>query len=619
MLENFSKVALNILNTMKIMSSTKTLGSEYLLSAMYNIEDSLCRFLFNEYNVDIKELEEELEKIEILRHDELVYTKELEKIFSYALELSSDNLVSDEHLFMAILNNKDSIAYDILIRLGFDINELINDVNEIYEFKDSLSDIPYLYNMTNNNTYNYVGISNYIEQIMVILKRKNKNNPILIGNAGVGKSAIVEGLASYIKDNNLGLEIVSLNIGSMLSGTKYRGDFEERLDNVVKAIIKKKNVIVFIDEIHTIVGSGSSESALDISNMLKPYLARNDFKVIGATTINEYNKYILKDKALQRRFEKVFVKEPSVIDTKKIMYGIIDDYEKYHNVLVKKDILDYIVNICDKRIITKKRPDKCIDILDSMMSYLSLKNIKEARMSDVDETINRILGYKENDEDIYFKSLLKYYFMYENNMNDKIIMKLRYGGNKEGYDILINDLKKLYGIEDEMILDLNLELINNNSLIGNYSNDGILIEHLKSYPTSVISLSNYHDSYYEISNIFNDMVDKGYILDSNLNHISTKNVILIYQNIIDSSNIGFNSKSLDSNSFDLIITYDKKTKFYNDNYIKTLKKYNIEASIMFDIDDNNKKIVNDMVYEIVENKRTGDITIYEENGIIKYR
>ncbi|MGM9972091.1 MAG: AAA family ATPase [Anaeroplasmataceae bacterium] len=629
MLEGFSRIALNIIDDMKKLSGSLELGSEYLLLAMYNIEDSLCHFLFNEYNVVKNEIEEELEKIEILRYDDKEYTDSLVNIFKYAKRISGSNPVSDEHLFMAILYVKDSIAYNLLIRLGFDIEELIDDVNEIYEFNSNKEiDLPYLYNMTANAGGSYVGIDDYIEQIMIILKRKNKNNPILVGNAGVGKTAIVEGLASYIVKNNIDMSIVSLNVGGMLAGTKYRGDFEERLSKTINEIIKRKNVIVFIDEIHTIVGSGSSESALDIANMLKPYLARNDFKVIGATTVMEYNKYFLTDKALQRRFEKVFVCEPSYENTRCILYGIKKDYELFHNVSISKKVLDYLLLRSDSTFINKKRPDKCIDVLDFMMSYLELKGKKIASISDVDECINKILGYKKSDDNIYNKCLLKYYFMYENDLTDKIILKLRYDGNKEGYNILIDDLKKLFGINEEMILELNLENYKESfmitSLVGappgyvGYNDEGLVTKHLKSYPISVIVLNNTLSGAYNVLELFNDMATKGFIYDKLGNYISTKNTILIYKDITNNYSIGFNSKLQDEISFDEVISYNIAPKINNDKYINLLRKYNIEASILYEVNDTNKLETIDTIYNLVKNKKKNKVTLYEENGKIKY-
>lgn len=628
MLEEFSKRAIDIINRLKELSSYKKLGSEYLLKAMYEIDDSLCHFLFTEYNVKAEEIDEELNDIEIIRYDDSIYTKELTNIFNTAKKMADKDKVSDEHIFMAILYTKDSIAYQMLERLGFDIKDLINDVNEIYDFNSNEIDMPYLYNMTSNIKGTYIGIDDYIDRIMVILKRKNKNNPILIGNAGVGKTAIVEGLSKYIVENNIDMEIVSLNVGGMISGTKYRGDFEERLTKTIKEIIKRKNIVLFIDEIHTIVGSGSGESSLDISNMLKPYLARNDFKVIGATTLSEYNKYILPDKALQRRFETVFVSEPTLEETKRILYGIKKDYEDYHKVVVPNKVLDYLIDATDSRINNKKRPDKCIDILDSMMSYLELHNIKKATINDVNNAINKTIGYKEGKDDIYYKCLYKYQFMYINNLVDKCILKLKYDGNDDGYNILLNDLKKLFGIKEENVLELNLanykESFMITSLIGappgyiGYDDDGVLSKHIKSYPISVISISNVSSGAPNIVVLLDDLYTKGFFYNKRGEYISSKNTILIYKDIASGHKIGFNSRVVDDFSFDESISYYKKKANLNIKYLDILKRYNVEASILFDIDDTNKMEVNDTIYNIVKNKTKGKITIFKENNRIKY-
>ena len=219
----------------------KTLGSEFLILAMYETEDSLCHFLLNEYEVTRDEILEKTNEIFVLRKKEGEYNKALEDILQKASELAKDNLVSEEHLFMAVLMNKNTIAAAILESMGLVISDLIEDVKEIYDFsKDDQSELGFVKNITklakNKELAKFVNRDEYLNKLDIIMNRRFKNNPLLIGNAGVGKTAIVEGYAERLCDEGSDLTILSLNITAMLAGTRYRGDFEERFDKFVKEI-----------------------------------------------------------------------------------------------------------------------------------------------------------------------------------------------------------------------------------------------------------------------------------------------------------------------------------------------------------------------------------------------
>ena len=223
-----------------------------------------------------------------------------------------------------------------------------------------------------------IGRDEEIRSITRILSRKTKNNPVLIGEPGVGKTAIVEGLATRIIKGDVpnslkNKSIWELDMGALVAGAKYRGEFEERMKKVIKEIEDNDDIILFIDEIHTLVGAGGAEGAIDASNILKPALARGKIRCIGATTTEEYKKFIEKDSALERRFQKIFVNEPSIGETKNILMNIKDIYEKYHNVIIDNDMIDYIINLSEKYIFDRNRPDKEIDILDEVASRVGLR------------------------------------------------------------------------------------------------------------------------------------------------------------------------------------------------------------------------------------------------------
>ena len=234
-----------------------------------------------------------------------------------------------------------------------------------------------------------------------ILARRTKNNPVLLGDPGVGKTAIVEGLAQKIQDGNIaeilrGKKIVQLNIGNLVAGTKYRGEFEERMRKLLKELRETGDVIIFIDEIHSIIGAGGAEGAVDAANILKPSLSRGEFQVIGATTLDEYRKYIEKDAALERRFQPVMVEEPSVDDTISILEGLRDRYESHHRVKISDDALVAAARLSSRYITERFLPDKAIDLIDEAAARARLKTMEiPANLKDIEHDLEEVRKEKE--------------------------------------------------------------------------------------------------------------------------------------------------------------------------------------------------------------------------------
>lgn len=639
---NFSDKAIEILKKVKIFSDEKKIakiGTEYLLHAMFEIEDSLCRFLFNEYKVLLSELIEEEDKLIIIRKNDKEYTNVFENIMKQAQALANDLTVSDEHIFYAMLLNKDCIGNFLLENLGLDLEELILDVKEIYDFNQKSEELEYTKNITklakNKELNAFVDRSYYIERLQVILNRKLKNNPILIGNAGVGKTALVEGLAKHFIEHGIKDEIISLNLGSMLAGTKYRGDFEQRLDNIIKDISKKKNVILFIDEIHTIVGAGTTEGSLDVANMLKPFLARNDFKLIGATTPAEYHKTIEKDKALNRRFQTIFIKEPSVSETIEILKGIKESYEEYHQTKVSNEMIEYIVHEADRRILKRFRPDKAIDVLDEALASNKTQNTHTLSILDVDNAIDNILCFKmdSNVEDLHFKELEKYRYLYEAGLLiNKVLLSIDYQGNMNGLNDLNLDLMNIFGITEEMILEIDLssysEYHNIASLIGappgyvGYEDEGLLSTHILKYPINIVIVKNFSRGHVVVQNLFNSILGKGSFYDKKGNLINCNNTILIICNKLESKNgLGFiNQPNPTDDIFDEHLSYHEEDKQnYDTLFVKALKKYNLDIFFDFVVTKDKMKALNILISDLLKNRITGKYCIYEENSIYKYK
>jgi ATP-dependent Clp protease ATP-binding subunit ClpC len=330
--------------------------------------------------------------------------------------------VSPEHILLALLNQEEGMAYTILksFNLNFAIisEELLAFLSGNYEDKVSdkntmenkKADTPMLDKYGRDLTAlskeqgldPVIGRDNETQRLLEILCRRIKNNPCLIGEPGVGKTAVVEGLAQRIVEGNIpeilkSKRVISLDLTSMIAGAKYRGEFEERLKKTMEEIIKDKDIIIFIDEIHTIIGAGGAEGAIDASNILKPALARGEIQCIGATTIDEYRKYIEKDSALERRFQPIVVGEPSKEETLEILKGLRDKYEAHHRVEITDEALEAAVNLSDRYITDRFMPDKAIDLIDEGAAKVRIQSLTAPPdLKDLEERIENIGKEKED-------------------------------------------------------------------------------------------------------------------------------------------------------------------------------------------------------------------------------
>ncbi len=373
------------------------IGTEHLLLSILKSDSDIANRL-NSYNLNYNNFKEELCKIvgtTDKKSEYFLYTPLLRKVIENAIidsKENNDGEVTSEHLFFAMLEEGEGIAIRILIGMGIDIESMYDDFcsSLIKRTKKGKKKKLMIYDLGFDMTSNakeglvdpVIGRDKEVKRVMEILCRRTKNNPILIGEAGVGKTAIVEELSRLIANdevpNNLiGKKVISLDMATMVAGTKYRGEFEERMKKVIKELEDNDDIILFIDEIHTLVGAGGAEGAIDASNILKPALARGKIRCIGATTIEEYKKFIEKDSALERRFQKIYIKEPSIEETLNILNNLKPIYEKYHNVIVPDNVINKIVTLSEKYIFDRNRPDKEIDILDEVCSMVSMKDNKD--------------------------------------------------------------------------------------------------------------------------------------------------------------------------------------------------------------------------------------------------
>lgn len=614
-------------------NGNQTIGSEFFLSEMLEIEGGIFQFLMNEYDVKKEEVIDETESALVLRHDKGEYSDALTKIFDYAQGVSYGK-IKEEHLLYAILHCKESIAYKIIKSLGLSPSDLIIDLEEIYDFKESKEEMKYAVNLTQkaregklDSLFEY---DNYLKRMLVILNKKYKNNPLLVGDAGVGKTAIVEGFAKYAYQNNLDYEILTLNLSQMLSNTKYRGDFESRMDEAMNYISSRENAILFIDEIHTIIGTGSSENSLDVANILKPYLARADIKIIGATTLDEYQKTIFKDKALRRRFDLINVLEPTLDVTKKILLGLKPSYEDFHKIKLDDDLISYLCDEADAKIHNKKRPDKCIDILDEMLSYAKINSYK-ATSDLVDHIIDDRVGYHLRKKEYHYKEIAKLSFISENKLKEEKYYNYHIAiyNNFEAIEYLKQDLMVYLGISEEMILQIDALMYQERSamesLIGSpkgyvgYDEDGILSHQLLTYPASVIIVENSNAMLGPLKTIFNQIYKQGFFYDNHGTQIKTNHLVIVDVLSKERNLVGFNQQEeRRKTEYDLVIDDNIKSSL-NKKYKEILDKYKLKLHFGFEILPSHRMKINDLIYDAIVNKKDEEHEIVLDGDMITLR
>lgn len=397
------------------------LGTEHLLLALLREEDGLPVLILKKMGLSIEEIRMEVERTlpvgtNVLTFGEIPFTPRAKKVLELAIEearLLGHNYIGSEHLLLGILREEEGIAGKILRSLGANLlgarQLAINlSVRPSMVTKERRQHTPVLDEFGRDLTQMaregkldpVIGRDEEIERILQILGRRIKNNPVLIGEPGVGKTAIVEGLAQRIvagdvPEHLIGKRIVSLDLGALIAGTKYRGQFEERVKLVMKEIMQSDNIILFVDELHTLIGAGAAEGSVDASSMLKPALARGEIKCIGATTLDEYRKYIEKDGALERRFQPVYVQPPSAEDTVEILKGLKSKYESHHKVKITLEAIQAAVELSERYITDRYLPDKAIDVIDETGSRLKLKrNMPPKELKDLELDLMRIAKEK---------------------------------------------------------------------------------------------------------------------------------------------------------------------------------------------------------------------------------
>ncbi|WP_129045353.1 ATP-dependent Clp protease ATP-binding subunit [Companilactobacillus metriopterae] len=410
-------------------------GSEHILLGLTMENDGIAGITLRDLSISTKDVEEEIEhltgygdtSLSAPQNIYLPYSPKGQKILTMAEELSgqyNSNRVGSEHILMAILDDSNNLANRILSNLGLSLTKtkelLLNKMglngktnrrNMALAAKKKTSEgTPTLDSLARDITESarenlvdpVIGRHKEVERTIQILSRRTKNNPVLVGEPGVGKTAIAEGLAQAIVSKEVPQDlqnkrIMMLDMGSLVAGTKYRGEFEDRLKKVIEEIYQDQNVILFIDELHTLIGAGGAEGAIDASNILKPALARGELQMIGATTLDEYQKYIEKDAALERRFARVMIEEPSTQETRQILDGLRPRYEQHHGLSISDDALDAAVTMSDRYLTNRFLPDKAIDLIDEASAKVKIENTSSmSKLDELNEELSSLINNKNH-------------------------------------------------------------------------------------------------------------------------------------------------------------------------------------------------------------------------------
>lgn len=522
-------------------------GTEHLLLALLK-RDRVKKICYK-FNLTYAGFRDELVRLigqASKKSEVILYTPLLKLVIDNAYNKSYDEHKEMDELYLlsSLFGESDGIALRVAYNMGVDTDALVKELDK----PKILSSIGVC--LTDKEIDKIYLRDKELDEVMEILLRKGKNNPLLVGDPGVGKTAIAYELARRIKCGNVpdrlkGKEVYLVSTSSLVSGTKYRGEFEERVNGLINEVIRNGNIILFIDEIHTIMKTGSSEAGVDGANILKPYLARNDLKIIGATTKREYDEYLKKDGAFARRFAKVIVNEPSLKDTVTILNKLKKSYEDFYNLKINSNVIKYLVDLCDKYLPNSYNPDKSIDILDTSLSKIALEGKKRIlTKEDVYEVISKRCNISLVSEENLDKVRAVLSDKYSEVLADNVV-KMFKCRNKSKYMVFSGsddkrhapfDIGKCLGVN---VIDIDCALYNDEYSLNKFVSTNYLYNKISDNPFSLVVFDNYNKRGRVLDNIIGMMKDKGYI-ENNMNerlYLDKSVMFLIDEDI--STKVGF--------------------------------------------------------------------------------
>jgi ATP-dependent Clp protease ATP-binding subunit ClpC len=656
-------------------------GTEHLLLAILHDGNNVAATILKTNAVTEDNIKNEIEaliktgKPTVLGFE--YFSPALERVLDLSCKISKEQgavIVGTEHIIIAMLKDYRNAAVELLQNIGCNLNRVMNASVNVSMHTENIpttekldaKKYPILFKYCTNLTDSkiksdpVIGREKEIARVLQILSRRNKNNPCLLGEAGVGKTAIVEGVATLFRENNVprhlkNKKIFSLDLTAMVAGAKYRGDFEDRLKTCIEEVIKAKDVILFIDEIHIIVGAGAAEGAIDAANILKPQLARGELQVIGATTIEEYHKNIEKDAATSRRFQPVMVEEPDKEQTLEILKGLMKHYEKFHEVKLSENILNSAVKLSDRYINDRFFPDKAIDVIDEACSRAKLSDkhgefLTEVTENDIAEVVSIWTGIPANKlSEIETEKLLAL----ESELKKRIIgqdtaikalsdcLKARRIGLRDekrpmgcflfagatgiGKTEAAKALSEYLFNNDDCLIRVDMseyaEHYNISRLIGSapgYAGSekgGFLTENIRKKPYSVVLFDEIEKAHPDVLNILLQVMEDGFLTDNQGRRVSFRNSIIILttnigSEILNAKAIGFGKS--ETNIQD--ITKELK-KHLRPELINRLDKI-----IMFNklSKDNLQNIAKLMLSKLVNRAKELDIELKYTDEVVEY-
>ena len=538
-------------------------GSEHLLLSLLKISDCKLRDLVKEYGVNEKNIYEDIKRLFGTNDDQpfyMEYSDAVKNILETAVEITNKqnkSKVTLNILTISLLKNAECVAHELLKKYHVDFDDIIYQLNESSELETKLDQIPSLVNLNKKvkqSEHLIIGRKKELEKLCMILSKKEKNNALIIGEAGVGKSALVEKLAYLINQNkvNDGLKkkiIYELSLSSIVAGTKYRGEFEEKLRKIIDKVKDMDNVIIFIDEIHNIIGAGGAEGAIDAANILKPYLARKDLTIIGATTTEEYYQHFEKDQAMNRRFSVITLKENTKEETLEILQKTKLFYERFHQIEVNDEVLTYLVENVDRYIKNRTFPDKAIDIFDLACVKSRFKQQHIITKKIVKEVIEEYTSIKINDNYDFenIKAKLNQKIVGQNKAIEQIVNQLKLSKDSLQPKVMMflgnsgvgksETAKELARLLSRKLIRLDMSEYRDSSsvqkIIGaapgyvGYDKPSLLLGQLQTYPKSVLLLDEVDKASPDVLSLFLQVFDEGYLEDSHKRKVYFNNTIII--------------------------------------------------------------------------------------------
>ncbi len=568
-----------------------SVGSEHLLLSLLKMKDSPFSKILKAYHVDDEMIYEDIVRLfgeKDIQPFYMEYSEVVKKILEDAMSMSEakkEAKVSLNTLSIALLMQKESVAVELLNKYHVPFDDV---KKELSEEKSLLHELDLIHELTNfNNLVKkqerlMIGRDKELEQLFLTLCKKEKNNALLIGKAGVGKTALVEKLALKINSHEVPTAlknkvIYELSLSSIVAGTKYRGEFEEKFKKIIDKVIQAKDAILFIDEIHNLIGAGGAEGAIDASNILKPYLARKDLTIIGATTIEEYYKYFEKDQAMNRRFAVIKLNENTIEETFDILKGLKTQYEDYHHIHIPEERLQDVIDLCDQYLIQRVFPDKALDVLDLACVKAVFLEKHELEKHDIEKVIEEITGMNILDTFSY-QHLIK-------QMKEEII------GQDQAIATMIESLESLSqyphpqkpsgiyllvghsGIGKTQTAKVLAKLLNRHfikldmseysepssvsKIIGSppgyigYDDHSSLLHEIILHPNSVLLLDEIEKAHPQVMHLFLQVFDEGILKDNHHHKITFKDTLIIMTSNLSSSHqasLGFKKQDFSKES-----------------------------------------------------------------------